>query len=84
MAARFSSRRAITILWTSSGPSATRSMRMKRHMPASGVSSDIPSEPWTWIARSSTSMTTFAATTLIIEIAWRARRLPSVSICQAA
>ena len=29
-------------------------------------------------------MTMFAATTLICEIAWRARRLPSVSISQAA
>ena len=83
-AQRCSSRRAITILWTSSGPSATRSMRLKRHIQASGVSSDIPSAPWTWIARSSTSMTTFAATTLIIEISCRAARLPSVSICQAA
>ena len=45
-------------------------------MPASGVSSDIPSEPWTWIARSSTSMTTLAATTLIIEISRRASFLP--------
>ena len=42
-----SSRRAITILWTSSGPSATLSMRLNRHIPASGVSSDIPSDPWT-------------------------------------
>ena len=83
-AQRLSSRRAITILWTSSGPSATLSMREKRHIPASGVSSDIPSEPWTWIARSSTSMTTLAATTLIIEISRRASFLPSVSIFQAA
>ena len=59
-------------------------MRLKRHIQASGVSSDMPSAPCTWIARSSTSMTTFAATTLIIEIACRAARLPSVSICQAA
>ena len=51
-------------------------MREKRHIPASGVSSDIPSEPWTWIARSSTSMTTLAATTLIIEISRRASFLP--------
>ena len=42
-AQRFSSRRAITILWTSSGPSAIRSMRLKRHITASGVSSVIPS-----------------------------------------
>ena len=75
-AQRLSSRRAMTILWTSSGPSAIRSMRLKRHIQASGVSSDIPSEPWTWIARSSTSMTTLAATTLIIEISRRASRLP--------
>ncbi len=29
-------------------------------------------------------MTMFAATTLIIEISWRAARLPTVSIFQAA
>jgi hypothetical protein len=59
-------------------------MRLKRHIIASGVSSVMPSEPCVWIARSSTSMTTFAATTLIIEIDCRAARLPSVSICHAA
>ena len=59
-------------------------MRLNRHIPASGVSSDMPSAPWVWIARSSTSMTTFAATTLIIEISWRAARLPAVSIFHAA
>ena len=32
-------------------------------MNASGVSSETPSAPWTWIARSSTSITTLAATT---------------------
>ena len=74
----------MTILCTSSGPSATRSMRLKRHIQASGVSSDMPRAPCTWIARSSTSITTFAATTLIIEIVCRAARFPSVSICQAA
>src|SRR6185437_546539 len=81
---RFSSRSAITILWTSSGPSAMRSMRPWRHIEATGVSSETPSAPSTWIARSSTSMNTLAATTLIIEISCRAARLPSVSIFQAA
>src|SRR3954447_2055698 len=83
-AQRLSSRSAMTILWTSSGPSARRSMRRLRHMIASGVSSETPSAPWTWMARSSTSITTFAATTFVIEIAWRASRLPYSSICQAA
>ncbi len=59
-------------------------MRLKRQRAASGVSSVIPRLPWTWIARSSTSITMLAATTLIAEICWRAARLPSVSIFQAA
>ena len=42
---RFSSRSAITILCTSSGPSASRSMRRLRHRAASGVSSETPSAP---------------------------------------
>src|SRR4029077_2061040 len=50
---RLSSRRARTILWTSSGPSARRSMRLKRQSEARGVSSVMPREPWIWIARSS-------------------------------
>jgi hypothetical protein len=44
----------------------------------------MPREPWIWIARSRTSMTMLAATILIAEIDWRAARLPSVSIFQAA
>ena len=44
-AKRLSSRRAITILWTSSGPSAIRSARPNRHMAATGVSSVTPSAP---------------------------------------
>ena len=74
----------MTILWTSSGPSAIRSQRPWRHIAASGVSSDMPSAPCTCIARSSTRWCIWAAITLIIEISWRAARLPSVSIFQAA
>src|SRR6185295_2938743 len=81
---RFSSRSAITILWTSSGPSAIRSQRPWRHAAASGVSSDIPSAPCTCIARSSTRWCIWAAMTLIIEMSCRAARLPSVSIVQAS
>ena len=44
----------------------------------------MPSAPCTCIARSSTSWCICAATTLVIEISWRAARLPSVSIFQAA
>src|SRR5205085_2404660 len=47
-----SSRRAITCSCTSSGPSASRSIRPSRHMRASGVSSETPRAPCTWIARS--------------------------------
>ena len=74
----------MTILWTSSGPSAIRSQRPCRHAAASGVSSDIPSAPCTCIARSSTRWCIWAAITLIIEMSWRAARFPSVSILQAA
>ena len=81
---RFSSRSAITILWTSSGPSAIRSSGPGATCAASGVSSDMPSAPCTCIARSSTSWCICAAITLIIEMSWRAARLPSVSIFQAA
>ena len=48
------------------------------------MSSVMPRLPWIWIARSRTFITMFAATTLIAEIDWRAARLPSVSIFQAA
>ena len=74
----------MTILWTSSGPSAIRSQRPWRHWAASGTSSDMPSAPCTCIARSSTRWCICAAITLIIEMSWRAARLPSVSIFQAA
>ena len=57
---------------------------LDRAIQVHGVSSETPRAPWTWIARSSTSMTTFAATTLVIEISWRAARFPSVSIFHAA
>src|SRR6201992_3824205 len=80
---RLSSRRARTILGTSSGPAARRSMRLKRHIGASGVSSVMPRDPWIWIARSRTFITMFAATILIAEIDWRAGRLPSVSLFPA-
>ena len=59
-------------------------MRLKRHIGARTVSSVMPRLPWIWIARSSTFITMFAATILIAEIDWRAARLPSVSIFQAA
>jgi len=42
---RFSSLFAITILCTSSGPSAMRNARPLRHILATGVSSDTPSAP---------------------------------------
>src|SRR5262249_1074155 len=81
---RFSSRRAITCLCTSSGPSASRSMRPSPPRRAGGGSSAPPRAPCTWMARSSTRMNTLAATTLIIEISCRASFLPTVSIFHAA
>ena len=82
-AQRFSSRRAITILCTSSGPSAMRSERPLRHIAATGVSSVTPSAPMVWIARSHTSISRLAAITLIIEISCAASFLPTVSIFHA-
>src|SRR3989475_11856528 len=56
-----SSRRAMVCLCTSSGPSARRSMRPSRHMRASGVASQTPSAPRTWMGGAGTVMKTVAA-----------------------
>ena len=45
---------AMRILWTSSGPSAMRSVRAPVYIAASGRSFVIPAAPQTWIARSTT------------------------------
>ena len=44
---RLISRRAKTMLWTSSGPSAMRKVRACAHIRARGTSSLIPAPPWT-------------------------------------
>ena len=80
---RRSSRRAIVILWTSSGPSARRSVRRWAYIEASGKSSLMPPAPWTWMARSMILRATFGAATLMALISTAAALLPTVSISHA-
>ena len=49
-----SSSRAMTFLWTSSGPSANRTARAVVQAAESGKSLDIPAPPWIWMAKSMT------------------------------
>ena len=79
-----SSSLAIVSRCTSSGPSASRSVRACAHACARNVSWLTPCAPCAWIARSITCSATFGATTLIIAIAARAALLPTVSIKCAA
>src|SRR5437899_2076511 len=62
-----SSHFAIDSVCTSSGPSASRSVRTLAQALARNVSSETPAPPCAWIARSSTRSVTFGATTLIID-----------------
>ena len=62
-------------------PSATCG-RARTSRPAA-ASSDTPSAPWAWIARSMTRRATSGAATLIAEISMRAPLLPAVSISHA-
>src|SRR5262245_49543709 len=78
-----SSRRATDMRCTSSGPSARRRVRTCAYIDASGASSDTPSAPCDWIARSMTRRATSGAATLIAEISMRAPLLPTVSISHA-
>ena len=80
----FSSIFAIVSRCTSSGPSASRSVRDEAQACARKVSWLTPAAPCAWIARSSTRSATFGATTLIIAISARAALLPTVSIKCAA
>src|SRR5437016_7843885 len=66
-----SSHFAIDSVCTSSGPSASRSVRTLAQALARNVSSETPAPPCAWIARSSTRSVTFGATTLIIAISVR-------------
>ena len=67
-----SSRRAMEIRCTSSGPSAMRRVRAPAHSRASGKSSETPPPPCAWIAVSSTSSTVDGASTFAAAILPRA------------
>ena len=74
------SRRAMVILWTSSGPSAMRRVRMWAYISASGKYCVTPAAPWTWMARSITLSAMFGMATLMPEISVAADLLPTVSM----
>ena len=74
---------ARAFLWTSSGPSANRSVRMPANMLASGKSCDSPPAPCTWIALSRIHWTVAGVAILIAWISVCAPLLPTVSISQA-
>jgi hypothetical protein len=76
--------RAIARLWTSSGPSASRNVRIPAQLCASGVSWLTPAAPNAWTASSITFSAMFGALTLIIAISARAALLPALSIRSAA
>src|SRR5690606_10768421 len=78
-----SSARATERTWTSSGPSASRRVRRPAHIAASGVSALTPAPPCTWMARSTTSIATRGAITLIAATSDRAACTPCLSISQA-
>ena len=69
--------------WTSSGPSASRSVRASAQA-RPGKSPLTPAPPWAWMARSITRSAMLGATTLIIAISGAAALLPTVSIRCAA
>ena len=62
-AMRLSSSRPSDARCTSSGPSASRSVRASAYSCASGVSAETPAPPCTWIAASSMASTTLGAST---------------------
>src|ERR1051325_6376555 len=74
----------MTPLWTSSGPSASRSTRAWAKKLVSGVSSDTPAPPWIWIALSTIFCSMLGATTLIAEISVIAPSAPTWSSFHAA
>src|SRR4030095_11567015 len=76
--------RAIERLWTSSGPSARRSVRIPAQLPASCVSWLTPAPPWAWIASSIIFSAMRGALTLIIEISALAAWFPTLLIKSAA
>src|SRR3954451_8676234 len=80
----FSSVLAIASRCTSSGPSASRSVRVCAHIAASGKSSQTPAAPCAWMARSSTRSVIRGTTTLTIASSFRAALLQTVSISEAA
>src|SRR5215469_731025 len=74
---RSSSILAMDSRWTSSGPSARRSVRELAHAAASTVSWHTPAAPCAWMARSRTRRATLGAMTLIMAISPRAALLPT-------
>src|SRR6185436_372435 len=70
--------------WTSSGPSARRSVRWWAYMLASLNTWLTPPAPCSCRQRSTTLEVMFGTATLIIAICWRASLLPYLSIAQAA
>src|SRR5262249_10425612 len=79
-----SSRRPICRRWTSSGPSAKRSVREWAHQKASGKAWLTPPPPCNCMARSTTRSVMFGTSTLISAIACLAALLPTLSIIQPA
>src|SRR5207248_8697882 len=73
----FSSRRASERLWTSSGPSARRSVRTWAHISARGKSWLTPPAPCAWIALSRIHSTVIGVEILIAWISVCAASLPT-------
>src|SRR6185312_2496937 len=81
---RRSSARAIERRCTSSGPSNRCIARCQAYMAASGVSSETPAPPCTWMARSMTFVAARGQATLAIETRFLAALLPCSSITEQA
>ena len=75
---------AMERLWTSSGPSARRRVRMPAQLAASGESWLTPAPPCAWMASSMICSAMRGALTLIIAISALAALLPALSIRSAA
>ncbi len=76
--------RAIVTLCTSVGPSAMPMTGAIVHMPMSGISFDVPSEPCRCSAVYTTSCSTFGVSTFTTAISVRAFVPPTWSIFHAA
>lgn len=78
-----SSSLAMDMRWTSSGPSAMRSVRAPAHRRAKGTSSETPAPPCAWMAASSTDSTVDGASTFAAAILPRACSAKSSLVCSA-